>query len=85
EASAIPVTAVGEEAARRSRLLARHVAAVRGHIDALAKKKYWAGMPSSPEFVVCFIPSESLLAAALEEDPALLEYAFGRRVALASP
>lgn len=85
EASAIPVTAVGEEAARRSRMLARHVAAVRGHIDALAKKKYWAGMPSSPEFVVCFIPSESLLAAALEEDPALLEYAFGRRVALASP
>ncbi|WP_231872711.1 DNA recombination protein RmuC [Microbacterium oleivorans] len=85
EASAIPVTAVGEEAARRSRLLARHVAAVRGHIDALAKKKYWAGMPSSPEFVVCFIPSESLLAAALEEDPTLLEYAFGRRVALASP
>jgi len=85
EASAIPVTAVGEEAARRSRLLAKHVAAVRAHIDALAKKRYWAGMPSSPEFVVCFIPSESLLAAALEEDPALLEYAFGRRVALASP
>lgn len=85
EASAIPVTAVGEEAARRGRLLARHVAAVRGHIDALAKKRYWAGMPSSPEFVVCFIPSESLLAAALAEDPTLLEYAFGRRVALASP
>ncbi|MDF2580822.1 MAG: recombinase RmuC, partial [Microbacterium sp.] len=40
---------------------------------------------SSPEFVVCFIPSESLLAAALDEDPALLDYAFSRRVALASP
>lgn len=85
EASAIPVTATGEEGARRGRLLSRHVAAVRGHIDALAKKRYWAGLPSSPEFVVCFIPSESLLAAALEHDPALLEYAFGRRVALASP
>jgi len=34
---------------------------------------------------VCFLPSESLLATALDEDPTLLEYAFGRRVALASP
>ncbi len=85
EASAIPVTATGEEGARRQGLLERHVKAVRAHVDALAKKSYWAGLPSSPEFVVCFIPSESLLAAALEEDPSLLDYAFGRRVALASP
>ncbi len=85
EASAIAVTAQGEEGARRKRLLERHVKAVRAHVDALAKKQYWAGLSASPEFVVCFIPSESLLAAALEEDPALLDYAFGRRVALASP
>jgi len=85
EASAIPVTATGEEGARRKALLDRHVKAVRAHVDALAKKSYWAGLPASPEFVVCFIPSESLLAAALEEDPSLLDYAFGRRVALASP
>jgi DNA recombination protein RmuC len=85
EASAIPATATGEEGARRKSLLERHVKAVRAHVDALAKKTYWAGLASSPEFVVCFIPSESLLAAALEEDPALLDYAFGRRVALASP
>lgn len=85
EASAIPVTAVGEEGARRKTLLERHVKAVRAHVDALAKKSYWSGLASSPEFVVCFIPSESLLAAALEEDPSLLDYAFGRRVALASP
>lgn len=85
EASAIPVTATGEEGARRKTLLERHVKAVRAHVDALAKKSYWSGLSSSPEFVVCFIPSESLLAAALEEDPALLDYAFGRRVALASP
>ncbi|GAA1649933.1 DNA recombination protein RmuC [Microbacterium flavum] len=85
EASAIPVTAQGEEGARRAQLLQKHVKAVRAHIDALAKKTYWAGLESSPEFVVCFIPSESLLAAALEEDPSLLDYAFGHRVALASP
>ena len=85
EASAIPLTAQGSEAARRKSLLQKHVKAVRAHIDALAKKTYWAGLSSSPEFVVCFVPSESLLAAALEEDPSLLDYAFGKRVALASP
>lgn len=85
EASAIPVTAQGDDARRRKALLAAHVKAVRSHIDALAKKAYWQGLSSSPEFVVCFIPSESLLAAALDEDPALLDYAFSRRVALASP
>ncbi|WP_439592237.1 DNA recombination protein RmuC [Microbacterium sp.] len=85
EASAIPFTAQGAEASRRRSLLERHVKAVRAHVDALAKKTYWAGLASSPEFVVCFVPSESLLAAALEEDPSLLDYAFTKRVALASP
>lgn len=85
EASAIPMTAQGSDAARRKTLLEKHVRAVRSHVDALSKKAYWAGLPASPEFVVCFLPSESLLAAALEEDPALLDYAFGKRVALASP
>ncbi|GAA3019365.1 DNA recombination protein RmuC [Microbacterium dextranolyticum] len=85
EASAIPATAQGEQAARRTQLLQKHVKAVRAHVDALAAKRYWTGLESSPEFVVCFIPSESLLGAALEEDPALLDYAFSRRVALASP
>ncbi|WP_404433671.1 DNA recombination protein RmuC [Microbacterium lacus] len=85
QASAIPLTAQGAEGARRRALLDRHVKAVRAHVDALAKKTYWAGLPSSPEFVICFIPSESLLAAALEEDPSLLDYAFSKRVALASP
>jgi DNA recombination protein RmuC len=54
-------------------------------VDALAKKAYWTGVESSPEFVICFIPNESLLATALDEDPTLLDYAFSRRVALASP
>jgi DNA recombination protein RmuC len=85
EASAIPLTAQGADARRRAELIAKHVKAVRAHVDALAKKTYWAGLGSSPEFVVCFVPSESLLAAALEEDPSLLDYAFGKRVALASP
>ncbi|MEV8266085.1 DNA recombination protein RmuC [Microbacterium sp. NPDC076911] len=85
EASAIALTAQGAEGAQRKALLEKHVKAVRSHVDALAKKAYWAGLESSPEFVICFIPSESLLAAALEEDPSLLDYSFSKRVALASP
>lgn len=85
QASEISATAAGEEAARRKRLLEDHVKAVRSHIDALARKKYWEGLQPSPEFVVAFIPSESLLSSALETDPALLDYSFDKHVALASP
>ena len=38
-----------------------------------------------PQFTIAFIPNEPLLAAALEKDPTLLEYAFSKRIALASP
>lgn len=85
DAEAIPETAIGDDAARRTELLQKHVKAVRAHVDALAKKAYWTGLDASPEFVICFIPSESVLSAALAQDPGLLEYAFGKRVALASP
>lgn len=70
---------------RRAVLMQKHVKAVRTHVDALAKKTYWSGLDASPEFVICFLPTESLLAAAVDADPTLLDYAFGRRVALASP
>ncbi|MRX45463.1 DNA recombination protein RmuC [Agromyces kandeliae] len=85
EASSIPETATGEEGARRAALIAKHVKAMRSHIDALGKKTYWEGLAASPEFVIAFIPNESLLSAALEADAGLLNYAFERRVALASP
>ena len=85
EASSISELATGEELARRTRLIAEHVKAVKAHIDALATKSYWTGLESSPDFVIAFIPSESLLSAALDADPALLEYAFKKNVALASP
>ena len=85
EASQISVTATGEEAARRESLLKQHVTAVRSHIDALGKKSYWDGLAASPELVICFIPSEALISSAIEADPALMDYAFSKKVALASP
>lgn len=62
-----------------------HAKAVRSHVDALAAKRYWEAVPASPELVVCFLPAESFLAAALEADPGLLDYGFSKNVALASP
>lgn len=85
EASAISELATGEELNRRTKLLEEHVKAVRKHIDDLGSRAYWSGMDSSPDFVIAFVPSESLLSAALDSDPSLLEYAFKKNVALASP
>lgn len=85
EASQISVTATGEEGARREALIKQHVKVLRGHIDTLSSKAYWAGLEASPELVIAFIPSESLVSSALEADPGIMDYAFGKRVALASP
>ena len=85
EASSIPVTATGAEGARREASLRDHVKAVRAHIDTLSGKTYWAGLESSPELTIAFIPSESLVSSALEADPSIMEYAFQKRIALASP
>lgn len=85
EASQIAVTATGEEGARREAFIKQHVKAVRAHIDALGSKAYWEGLDGSPEIVIAFIPSESLVASAMEADPGIMDYAFSKRVALASP
>ena len=85
EASAISEHAEGEDAKKRQDLVNAHVKAMKLHIDDLSSKEYWTGLNASPDFVIAFVPSESLLSAALDADPALLEYAFKKNVALASP
>lgn len=66
-------------------LLAAHAKALKAHVDALGTKKYWDIAGNSPELVICFLPAESILAAALEADPGLLDHALSRNVVLASP
>jgi len=85
EASQIPVTATGADGAQRAVYMKAHVKAVRDHVTALGSKAYWQGLAASPELVIAFIPSESLVSSALEADPSLMEFAFSKRVALASP
>ncbi len=73
-----------DEATRANRLRA-HARQLREHVDSLAAKAYWQQFTPSPEFVVCFVPADAFLDAALREDPALLEHAFARNVVLATP
>jgi DNA recombination protein RmuC len=74
-----------EDDVTRQALLAKHAKQLRTHIDQLAKKEYWKLFDNSPEFVVAFIPGESMLAAALEADATLQDHALSRHVLLATP
>ncbi len=73
-----------DETERRA-LLANHGRQLRNHVDALAKKEYWKKIDPSPEFVVAFIPGDSLLTVALEHEPGLMEHAAANHVLLATP
>ncbi|MEJ1192896.1 DNA recombination protein RmuC [Arthrobacter sp. R4] len=66
-------------------LLAAHAKALRAHVDALSNKKYWDIPGNTPELVICFLPAESILAAALMADATLLDHALSKNVVLASP
>lgn len=65
--------------------LTAHARHLRAHVDELSSKRYWEQLAPAPEMVVLFVPAEPFLAAALDQDPALLEYAFERNVVLATP
>lgn len=85
EAMRLPVPGTEDEQQRRKQLLAEHARAVRSHVDALRARDYPAAIPGSPRLVIAYLPSESALSAAVTADPTLLDYAFGKDIALASP
>ena len=65
--------------------LVQHARQVRTHVDKLAAKSYWTQFSEAPDFVVLFVPGDSLLGAALEHDPGLMEHAVANKVLLATP
>jgi DNA recombination protein RmuC len=69
----------------RRALLAEHAAGLARHVDALAAKEYWTAFSTTPQLVVCFVPSDAMLGAALAARPSLHEAALARRVVLVGP
>ncbi|MFS0770978.1 DNA recombination protein RmuC [Sphingomonas sp. 1P08PE] len=65
--------------------LAAHAASMRTHVNGLGNKAYWAQFDDTPEYVVMFVPGEHFLSAALEHDATLWDFAFDKRVLLATP
>jgi DNA recombination protein RmuC len=73
-----------DEAIRLSHLKA-HAASIRNHAQQLGSKAYWQQFGDAADYVVMYIPGEHFLTAALEQDDGLWEWAFERRVLLATP
>jgi DNA recombination protein RmuC len=74
----------GDDVTRAARL-ADHARQVRDHMTKLASKAYWSQFDDTPEFVVMFLPGEAFFSAALQHDPALIEFGAEQKVVPASP
>lgn len=73
------------DAVKRSEALAAHAGKLKATIKALADRDYPRQFPNALDYVVLFVPAESLFSAALEGDHDLLVWAAGRRIMLATP
>lgn len=70
---------------KRAQALATHAARLRGTIKALADRDYPKQFPNALDYVVLFLPAESLFSAALEGDRDLIVWAAERHILLATP
>jgi DNA recombination protein RmuC len=73
------------EPAKRAVSLEAHARKLRDTIKALADRDYPREFANALDFVVLFIPAESLFSAALEGDRDLIVWAAERRILLATP
>ena len=74
-----------EDATERDRCMQRHAQQLRAHVERLAKRSYEKGVEGSVDFVVAFVPNDALLAAAYEQDAAIVERAVADQVLIATP
>ncbi len=74
-----------EDPEARRELQAKHARDLRSHVKTLREKSYWEAVSPAPEFVVCFIPSDFAMSAALDADPELLVFSASERVVIVGP
>ncbi|MFP4156948.1 MAG: DNA recombination protein RmuC [Opitutales bacterium] len=74
-----------KDAAVQTERMQAHARQLREHIKGLSQKAYWSQFENTPEFVVLFVPNETIFSAALEQDPQLLELGVENKVILATP
>ncbi|MGC9941722.1 MAG: DNA recombination protein RmuC [Verrucomicrobiota bacterium] len=73
------------DAAKRAISLAAHAQKLRETIRSLAARDYPSQFPKALDYVVLFMPAESLFSAALESDHDLIIWAAEKRILLATP
>jgi DNA recombination protein RmuC len=69
----------------REKHLQQHAAQLRTHAKQLGSKAYWERLPTTPDFVVMFVPGDNFYSAAAERDGALFEDAASQRVLIVTP
>ncbi len=80
---AAALSADGE--AERAGRLTMHNDSVKSHITHLGSSEFRSRFGSQPDFVVMFVPSESMYETALSSDSTLMQRALDSRVAIATP
>jgi DNA recombination protein RmuC len=73
------------DATRRAESLAAHAAKLKATIKVLADRDYPAQFPNALDYVVLFLPAESLFSAALEGDQELIVWAAQKHILLTTP
>ncbi len=71
--------------AQRAEHLEQLVAAVRGHVQAVAKRGYIDPAVPTVNYVIVFLPSEQIFSLVLEAQADLIDEALSKQVVLASP
>ena len=74
-----------DDEGERKRHMDLHARSMRGHVQTLGAKSYQSQFDEAPDYVVMFVPGEHFVAAALEADPELWDFAFRNKVLLATP